>query len=76
VTWPRALRALGLAVVLLLVVMFVGENFVVVSVRLFRHTFPVRLAWVVAVPVLLAFAAGVLYGRSRERDGDAAPSAD
>jgi hypothetical protein len=67
-TWRRALRALAVAVGLLLIVLFVGENFVVVQVRLFGNTFGVRLAWVVAVPVALAFGAGVLYARSWRRD--------
>jgi hypothetical protein len=68
-TWRRALRALGVALGLVLLVMFVGENFVIVEVRIFGTTFPIRLAWAVAVPVVLAFGAGVLYARSRDRNG-------
>jgi hypothetical protein len=68
VTWRRALRALAVALGLLLIVLFVGENFVLVDVRLFGTTLPVRLSWAIALPSLLGFGAGVLFARSARRD--------
>jgi hypothetical protein len=73
-TWPRALRAAVVAVVMVAVVAFVGANFVLVDVRLFGLAFQTRLAWVVVVPAALAFGAGVLYELTRRgADARAAP---
>lgn len=65
VTWNRALRALIVACVLILAVLFVAANFVLVEVRFMGLSFDVRLAWVVVVPAALAFAGGLLYARAR-----------
>ena len=59
-SWARALREAAVAVVLVAVVAFVGGNFVLVDVRLFGLAFQTRLAWVVVVPMALAYAAGAL----------------
>ena len=67
-TWQRAGRALAVAVVAVLVVTFVAANFVLVDVRLWAFDTEVRLAWVGVVPLLLGFAGGLLYARSRARD--------
>ena len=65
VTWNRALRALIVACVLIVAVLFVAANFVLVEVRFMGLSFDVRLAWVVVVPAALAFAGGLLYARAR-----------
>ena len=67
VTWHRAFRALIVACVLVVAVLFVAANFVLVEVRLMGLNFEARLAWVVVVPAALAFAGGVLYARGRFR---------
>lgn len=67
VTWNRALRALIVACVLVVAVLFVAANFMLVEVRLMGLNFETRLAWVVVVPAALAFAGGVLYARARSR---------
>lgn len=63
VPWRHSLRAVAVACVLVLVVLFVAGNFVLVDVRLWALTIEVRLAWAVVVPAGLCFAAGVRYGR-------------
>ena len=45
VTWSRALRALIVACVLILAVLFVAANFVLVEVRFMGLSFDVRLAF-------------------------------
>lgn len=74
VTWNRALRALTVACVLIVAVLFVAANFVLVEVRFMGLDFEVRLAWVVVLPAALAFAAGVLYARARSADRSAPQS--
>lgn len=68
VTWPRALRALGVAALLFVALAFAAANFVLVDVHLLALDFEARLAWVVLVPCGLAFGAGVLYARSGSED--------
>ena len=65
VTPERARRAVAVAVVLLLALVFAASNFVLVDVRLFGAGFEARLAWAILVPAALAFAAGVWWGRRR-----------
>ena len=74
VTWNRALRALIVACVLILAVLFVAANFVLVEVRFMGLDFEARLAWVVVVPAALAFAGGLLYARARSADRSASRS--
>jgi hypothetical protein len=73
-TWSRALRAAALAAALVVALVFAVANFVVVDVRVLVFGFQTRLAWVVLVPVGLAFAGGVAYsrrtGRAYTRDPD------
>jgi len=64
-TWRRALRAVAVAVLLLVALTFVAGNFVLVDVRLLGLDFESRLAWVVVVPAAAGFAGGLLYGRAR-----------
>jgi len=68
VTWPRALRALGVAALLFAALAFAAANFVLVDVHLLALDFQARLAWVVLVPCALAFAAGILFARSGSED--------
>jgi len=65
VTWRRALRALAVACLLVLVLTFVAANFVLVDVRLWGLDVETRLAWVGVVPAVAGFVAGVLFGRTR-----------
>jgi hypothetical protein len=65
VTWHRALRALAVACVLVLVLTFAAANFVLVDLRLWGLNVETRLAWASVVPAALGFAAGVLYRRAR-----------
>lgn len=67
IDWPRALRALAVALALVCTVVFVAGNFVVVEVRVFGVKLRTRLGWAVVVPAALAFAAGLAYGRARAR---------
>jgi len=69
VTWNRAMRALIVACVLVVAVLFVAANFTLVEVRLMGLSFQARLAWVVVVPAALAFAGGLLYARARRDQG-------
>lgn len=64
-TWRRALRAVAVAVLLLVALTVVAGNFVLVDVRLLGLDFESRLAWVVVVPAAFGFAGGLLYGRAR-----------
>lgn len=74
VTWNRAMRALMVACVLVVAVLFVAANFTLVEVRLMGLSFQARLAWVVIVPAALAFAGGLLYARARSVDRSASRS--
>jgi hypothetical protein len=65
ITWPRALRALLVACVLVLMLTFVAANFVLVEVRLWGLNVETRLAWAAVVPAVLGFVGGMLYGRAR-----------
>ncbi len=65
VTWARALRAVLVAVVLLVALAFAAANLVLVDVHVLALRFEARLAWVVLVPAALTFALGVRFGRSR-----------
>ena len=71
VTWNRALRALIVACVLIVAVLFVAANFTLVEVRLMGRSFEARLAWIVVVPAALAFAGGLLYARAGSADRSA-----
>ncbi|MEA2322883.1 MAG: hypothetical protein QOD81_2733 [Solirubrobacteraceae bacterium] len=64
-TWARALRALVVACLLVLIVGFVAANFVLVDLRLWGLNVETRLAWAAVVPAALGFAAGMLYARTR-----------
>lgn len=68
ISWSRALRAVFVACVLVVVVLFVAANFVLVDVRLLGLRLEVRLAWAVVVPAALAFGGGLLYARVRRAD--------
>lgn len=59
------LRLVALAVVMVLLVLFVAENFVVVEVRLLLWRGEVRLAWALLLAALLGFLIGVLASRLR-----------
>jgi uncharacterized integral membrane protein len=61
--WTLRLVLLALAMVLLVV--FVAENFVVVEVRLFFWETDARLAWALLVAALLGFVIGLLLPRMR-----------
>ena len=63
VTWSRALRAVGVAVALMLAVIFVGGNFVLVEVRLLGIDFETRLAWVGLGAGALGFLGGRLWAK-------------
>lgn len=64
-TWRRALRAVAVAVLLLVALTFVAGNFVLVDVHLLGFDLETRLAWVVVVPAAFGFAGGLLYGDAR-----------
>ena len=64
-TWARALRALAVALLLVVAVLLVGANFSPVELRLWTLTVEVRLGWVVAGALLVGFVAGHLYAASR-----------
>ena len=74
VTWNRAVRALIVACVLVVAVLFVAASFVLIEVRFLGLSFEVRLAWVVVVPAELAFAGGLLYARAPSADRYPPPS--
>ena len=57
-TWREAGRAVAAALVLLLVLLVVGANFVLVEVRLLGLTAETRLGWALLVAAALGFAAG------------------
>ncbi len=63
-TWPRALRAFGVALLLVVAVLLVGANFTPVELRLWTLTLEVRLGWVLAGALLVGFLAGRAHGRS------------
>ena len=65
-TWGDALRAVGLAVTLVLVVLIAGANFVLVEVRLLGLAFDTRLAWALLLAAALGFVAGVVFTRLRD----------
>ena len=65
-TWGDALRAIGLAVTLVLVVLIAGANFVLVEVRLLGLAFDTRLAWALLMAAALGFLAGVIFTRLRD----------
>jgi uncharacterized integral membrane protein len=58
-------RLIGVAVVLLLLVVFIAENFSVVEVRLFISRVETRLAWALLLAGALGFAGGWLAARVR-----------
>ncbi|HET8952601.1 MAG TPA: hypothetical protein VFN44_18900 [Solirubrobacteraceae bacterium] len=76
VTWPRALRAVAVAVTLMLAVLFVGGNFVLVDVRLLGLDIETRLAWVGLAAGALGFLGGRLWAKADQphRGGDASGS--
>jgi uncharacterized integral membrane protein len=59
------LRLVGFALVAVLLVVFVAENFVVVEVRLLLWRIDVRLAWALLLAGLLGFVLGLLAPRLR-----------
>jgi hypothetical protein len=67
-TWPRALRAFGVALLLVAAVLLVGANFTPVELRLWTLTLEVRLGWVVAAGLFVGFVAGHLYASAGDRD--------
>lgn len=68
VSWARALRAAGFAVLLVAALAVAAANFVLVDVHVLALSVQVRLAWAVLVPAALTFALGVRYGRASARD--------
>jgi hypothetical protein len=66
--WPKALRALLIAVSLLALTLFTAANFVLVDVRLPGGSVRLRVAWIAVVPSLCAFGVGVAYARLRRRE--------
>ena len=63
-TWPRALRAFGVALLLVVAVLLVGANFTPVELRLWTLTLEVRLGWVLVGALLVGFLAGRVHARS------------
>jgi uncharacterized integral membrane protein len=63
----RAARLGALAVVLVLLVLFVAENFLTVEVRFFVSKTETRLAWALLTAAALGLAVGFLLGRFRRR---------
>lgn len=64
----RTARLVLLAASLVLVVLFIAENFIVVEVRFFVSKTETRLAWALLTAAALGVAAGFLLGRFRRRD--------
>ncbi len=58
-------RLVGLAVVLLLLVVFIAQNFSTVEVQLFVSQVEIRLAWALLLAGALGFAGGWLTARFR-----------
>ncbi len=69
-TWSRALRAFGVALLLVVAVLLVGANFTPVELRLWTLTLEVRLGWVLVGALLVGFLAGRVHARS-DGPGDA-----
>jgi uncharacterized integral membrane protein len=65
VHWNWTIRLVVLAVAMVLLVVFVAENFLVVEVRLFFWKTDARLAWALIVAALLGFVIGLLVPRLR-----------
>jgi hypothetical protein len=68
-SWGRAARAISVAAVLVGAVALAGANFVLVDVRLLAFHVETRLGWVMLVPALAAFVAGMLHERRRRAKG-------
>jgi hypothetical protein len=64
-SWNKAVRAVVIAGLLLVLTVFAVSNFVLVDVQLLGISARLRLAWVAVLPALAAFALGVVYGRLR-----------
>ena len=58
-------RLITLAVALVLLVIFVAENFEPVEVRLFVTEQSTRLAWALLIAALLGFACGLIVAKLR-----------
>lgn len=70
-TVRRLLWLVGIACVLVLLVLFVADNFVLVQIRVFTLRVQTRLAWALIVPLLLGGVIGwgghALVARQRAR---------
>jgi uncharacterized integral membrane protein len=53
------------ALLAVLVMLFVADNFVLIEVRFFNRGIQMRLAWAMIIPLLLGGSIGFLWGRLR-----------
>jgi uncharacterized integral membrane protein len=53
------------ALLAVLVMLFVADNFVLIEVRFFNRGIQMRLAWAMIIPLLLGGSIGYLWGRLR-----------
>ncbi len=65
--WLGTAVLVGCAVVSVLLVVFVAQNFIIVEVRLLRWEINVRLAWALVLASAIGFGIGVLAARATSR---------
>ncbi|MGN6485317.1 MAG: LapA family protein [Thermomicrobiales bacterium] len=57
-TWRRLLVLVAVAILLVALVVFMADNFVLVQIRIFTLRIQARLAWALLVPLLLGIGLG------------------